>query len=153
RHDFIASRRKWPPQFFRQIGSVQHSGRNLEQPDRLVGAADREAAAGKIDSFGLRLQKQRSDARATVNNLLGRLPHDKACEPHAATRMGSAAEFHDIGIMGDDAYVLDRDVVPLVDKLRETGLVSLSLRCRTNDDVDPTVRSHGYLGALSRNPG
>src|SRR5262249_54005709 len=86
-------------------------------------------------------------------DLLRRLPHDLARQPHATARVGAAAELYNVGVMGDDAHVLDRHVVPFIDELREARLMTLSLGGGADDHIDPAVRMDRHFGTLARHPG
>ncbi len=57
---------------------------------------------------GLRgIEQDRGDAPALVDDRLRRLVDHEARKPHAAARMGAAAEFHDVGVAGDQPHAVD----------------------------------------------
>src|SRR5215472_15671154 len=67
--------------------------------------------------------------------------------------MGAAPELNDVGIVGDDAYILDWHVIPFADELREAGVVTLSLGGGADDHIDRAIGVDGHFGALARHAG
>ena len=68
----------------------------------------------EFDSFGLCLHEQRRDAFSPLDDRARGLPEHDTAEPHAAAGMGAAADFDNIGVAGEQAYLVDRHAEPLV---------------------------------------
>ena len=75
--------------------------------------------------------------------------HD-AAEPHAAARVGAAADLDDVGVAGDEPHLVDRHAEPFVEQLREARLVALAVRDGADDDIDLAFRHARSISARSR---
>ena len=132
------------------VFAVGRRGRDVENPDRAVGAFDGEAAAGKGDVVLGGFQHVGGDLLALLDDQVGGVAHDDAGEPHRARRVRAAAFLDDVGVALVDIDVVERHAEPLRHALRKRGLVALPARERADHDVDPALRMHGDVGALAR---
>src|SRR6202043_1682783 len=112
-----------------------------------------QASFTEFDCLGLCLHEQCRDASGPLDDRARGLPENDAAEPHAAAGMGAAADFDDVGVTGEQTYLVDGDTEPLVEQLSETRLVPLSIRYRADNDIDAAIGVHGELCALARNAG
>src|SRR5712675_2380388 len=153
----IAHALQWAAQILRQIGPLQPSARDLEDPDGAVGALDLEPPAGERDVLDRRLQHMAGDAQPLLDDLVRGVEHDDAAEPQRPAGMRAAADRDAVGVAGDQLDAVDRHAEPFGDQLREAGLVALALRRGADHNLDGAahraIRLHRDLGLLARRAG
>ena len=134
-------------------GGERAAGGGVEQPDRPVGADDRETALGIGDVGQSGFQDLGRGRPALLDDLLGRPAHDDRAEAHRPAGIGAAADADDVGVAGDQVHRLERRLEQRGDHLGEGRFVALAGILGPDHHVDPALGADRHLGALMRRAG
>ena len=126
---------------------------HLEQPDPTIGARNGEPAARVRHVVRRGLQGKGRAALALGDQVVRRERDDRARHAHRAPGVRAAAEAHEVGVAGQDAYRLDLEPEAGGRDLGEARLVPLARGLGADHDLDDPVRAHRHPRLLARRAG
>ena len=131
-----------------QVVRGEDRHRDLADRHALVGAADREPAAGELDVVDRRLEQVRRDRLGLLDHLVGGPDQRLATDDQRPRAVGVEALGRDLGVAVQHLDVLERDAEPVGDDLAERRLVALAVRGGAGDDLDLAGGQHPHARVL-----